>query len=191
MARLVVGLGNPGRRYARTRHNVGFRVLERLAERWGVALARRRFEGLYAVAATPQGQVVLLAPQTYMNESGRAVAAYARYYKVEPAQTLVVSDDIALPFGTLRLRAAGSAGGQKGLASVIAALGTEAFPRLRIGIGAPPPPMEAADYVLAPFAEEEERLLPEVIERAADCVQCWLAEGIDRAMSRFNAAPPA
>jgi PTH1 family peptidyl-tRNA hydrolase len=187
--KLVVGLGNPGRKYTRTRHNVGFRVLDVLADRLGAAVDKKRFEALYTAVPTPAGRVVLVAPQTYMNLSGRAVGHFLRYFKAEAGGVLVVCDDIALPLGTIRLRARGSSGGQKGLASVLRELGTQEVSRLRVGVGAPPGQVEAADYVLGRFTEDDERTLGPVLQRAADCVEVWLAHGAAEAMNRFNAKP--
>ncbi|RME74759.1 MAG: aminoacyl-tRNA hydrolase [Planctomycetota bacterium] len=188
---IVAGLGNPGRRYARTRHNVGFRVVDRLAERLGVSLSQRRFEAVYGDCRFRDGRLLLLEPQTYMNESGRAVAHFVRYFRTDPSRLLVVCDDIALPFGRLRIRARGSSGGQKGLASVLRELGTQEVARLRVGVGAPPPEIDAADWVLSRFPDEQERALGEVIERAADCAELWAHEGVEAASRRYNAAPPA
>ncbi len=171
--KLIVGLGNPGRRYVRTRHNVGFRVVERIAQRLGAALDKRRFEALYAAATGPQGRLLLVQPQTYMNESGRAVAHFVRYHKARPADVLVVCDDMALALGVLRIRARGSSGGQKGLESVLRALGTNEVARLRVGIGQRPPYMEGADYVLGRFSDDEQRVIEPAIERAAEAALVW------------------
>jgi len=192
MPRLVFGLGNPGKEYERTRHNVGFLVVDRLAARYGVEVGKKGFGARYAFvqgAAARGDQVGLVKPQTYMNVSGEAVRAFADFYKVSPEEILVVCDDLALPCGQLRLRASGSSGGQKGLESIIRCLGTQSFPRLRVGISSPPPYMDAADYVLGRFGEEERPLVEAAVERAADAVRVWLLDGIERAMSLFNARP--
>lgn len=181
--RLVVGLGNPGRRYRGTRHNVGFRVVELLARRWGVSF---REEGRVEVAqARVAGQAVLLAkPLIYMNLSGEAVAELVRRRGIATDQVLVVYDDMDLPAGTLRVRARGRAGGHRGMASVLEALGTLEVPRVRVGIGRPGG--DAVDHVLSRFSPEEEPVVAEAVERAAEAVETALAEGIERAMERFN-----
>jgi PTH1 family peptidyl-tRNA hydrolase len=184
--KLIVGLGNPGPEYARTRHNIGFLCLAELAERHGLRLARGRS---HAETTTGQiaGQAVVLArPQTYMNESGRAVAALAAYYGVAPADLIVVYDDLDLPFGHLRLRAAGSAGGHNGLRSIIAHLHRDEIARLRIGVGRPPGQMPAERYVLLPFAPAERERLPQLLGAAADALECWLRDGLEAAMNRYN-----
>lgn len=189
--RLVVGLGNPGKQYEKTRHNVGFLVVDRCCARAGVEPTKKSFEARYAFAGIGREQVGYVKPLTYMNESGIAVRGFLDFYKVDPGEVLVVCDDLALPCGQLRLRASGSSGGQKGLESIIRHLGTQAFPRLRLGIGAAPPYMDAADYVLGQFAEEERPLMEAAVERAADAVRVWLDSGIDRAMNVFNTKPGA
>lgn len=185
--RLVVGLGNPGKKYERTRHNVGFLVVDRCCARAGVDPSKKSFEARYAFAGIGRGQVGYVKPLTYMNESGVAVRGFCDFYKVDPVDVLVVCDDLALPCGRLRLRAGGSSGGQKGLESIIRHLGTQQFPRLRVGIGAAPLFMDAADYVLGQFAEEERAPMESAVERAADAVRAWLDAGIERAMAAFNA----
>lgn len=193
--RYVVGLGNPGRRYARTRHNVGFRVLEQLADRWTLGAGKEAFEGLcwqgrvHRTDEGPAGKataVVMLAPMTFMNRSGRSVAAMARFYKARPEDLLVIMDDLALPTGQLRLRASGSAGGHNGLDDILRALGTDAVPRLRIGIGQPPGPVDPRDYVLGKFTEDEEADIRSALDRAADAVEAWAFDGLDKTMERYN-----
>ena len=181
--RLVVGLGNPGERYARTRHNVGFRLVERLAqdEPW------RDFRGLGRLARW--GSLLLAEPLTFMNESGRFVQALAAFHKIEPSQILVCFDDVALPLGRLRVRPSGSSGGQKGMLSIIQTLGTEELPRIRLGIGPQPPGWDSADFVLARFSAAEESALAEVLERGAEAVRMVAEEGVPAAMNRFNPAP--
>jgi PTH1 family peptidyl-tRNA hydrolase len=191
--KLIVGLGNPGRRYARTRHNVGFRVTGRLCERWRLDPPEERFDALFArgrVAALGGLDVGVLEPQTYMNESGGSLAAALRKLPVEDVSrdVLVVLDDADLPFGRLRLRGSGSDGGHRGLADVIDRLGTREVPRMRFGIGRPSLPMETKDFVLARFDAEEEAALPGLLDRAAQATECFLAEGVAAAMNRFNAA---
>ncbi|MBX5467074.1 MAG: aminoacyl-tRNA hydrolase [Firmicutes bacterium] len=183
--RLVVGLGNPGPRYAHTRHNLGFLTVDRLAQAAGTTFSPSRFE---ALVAPWQSGVTLMKPTTFMNRSGTAVAAWVRWYRLNPAEVLVVADDLDLPFGRLRLRPAGSAGGHNGLASVLAELGTEAVPRLRIGIGRPPAALGAVAWVLGPFGKEEASRLPTVLEAACAAVTCVVQEGLEVAMNRFNRA---
>lgn len=196
--KLVVGLGNPGPRYAHTRHNVGFRVVERLAERRGVLLDEARFQGRFGSGWLPAAgdervAVGLLQPLTFMNCSGSAVAeALAALPVADPAEDLlVVIDDVDLPFGRLRLRPSGGAGGQRGLADVIAALGRQDFPRLRFGIGRPQGEQETADWVLSPFSRDELSQLAGRLEAAAEAVECALLEGVSAAMNRFNRNPAA
>lgn len=192
--KLVVGLGNPGPRYADTRHNVGFRVVERFAERCGIALSSRRFGGLYGAGAlvdAPTVAVGALKPETFVNRSGEAVAAaLAELPDVDPANDLlVVLDDVDLPFGLLRLRPSGGTGGQKGLADVLERLGRRDVPRLRVGVGRPPESTDTRDHVLAPFTAEERAALPALLERACDAVTATLHSGVASAMNRFNREP--
>ncbi len=191
--KLVVGLGNPGPRYARTRHNAGFRVLDTLAARSGVSLDERRFDGRFAECALAGERVGLLAPSRFMNRSGASLEqALAALPIADPAShVLVVYDDADLALGRLRLRARGSSGGHNGLADVLARLGSEAVPRLRFGIGRPAEPRDTVDYVLKAFGAEEEALLGLALPRAADAVVCFVAEGIAAAMNRFNGPWPA
>lgn len=181
--KLIVGLGNPGVRYRGTRHNLGFEVVEALARRRGVAFAKSRAEAL--VAEAPGDPLVVLAkPLTYMNRSGAAVRALVEAYQLPLPDLLVVADDVNLPVGHVRARARGSAGGHHGLESIIEALGTEEFARLRIGVGREEGPLE--DYVLARFTREERELIGDAIARAADAVELFVAEGIDRVMNVYN-----
>ncbi len=184
--RFVVGLGNPGREYQATRHNVGYMVIEALLRRHDFGAGRSKFHGTCWSGQLGSCQVVLLAPETYMNRSGLAVAELTAFYRAAPEQVLVVQDDLALPVGRIRARAGGSAGGHKGLADIIAALGTDQVPRLRVGIGAAPPRMDAADYVLSTFGAEEKQPMAEAIQRAAEAVEDWVSTGITRVMDRYN-----
>jgi PTH1 family peptidyl-tRNA hydrolase len=184
--KLIVGLGNPGARYAGTRHNAGWQVAEVLASRAGAGPWRIRFDAALVDARLGDQKVVLARPLTFMNESGRAVRALVDFWKVEPGDLLVVSDDLALEVGRIRLRPEGSAGGHNGLASIIAHLGHEGFARLRVGIGPAPPPEQQAAFVLSDFAEGERPLIDEAVRRAADAAECWLKEGLQEAMNRFN-----
>jgi PTH1 family peptidyl-tRNA hydrolase len=182
---LVLGLGNPGPRYARTRHNVAWRVLERLVRRWD-ALAAGEHEAWRAWHAERAGAPVdLVAPLTFMNASGEALESWREGHGLDPATMLVVVDDVYLPVGMLRLRAAGSSGGHRGLESVERVVGRE-FTRLRIGVGAAAESAELREHVLDEFDEDEEKRVDEALERAADAVECWLAEGVLAAMNRFN-----
>lgn len=183
---LIVGLGNPGVRYARNRHNVGARCVSRLAAVHGLAFARRQKNARVAQGTIGGCPVLLAIPQTFMNESGRAVAPLARFYRVPTENLLVIYDDLDLPPGSLRLRPEGSSGGHRGMRSVIEHLGTQAFPRLRIGIGRPPGQMDPADYVLQDFSSEEDAIIEEAIERAVAAIQTWLTEGLEKAMSLYN-----
>ncbi|HAU37205.1 MAG TPA: aminoacyl-tRNA hydrolase [Phycisphaerales bacterium] len=189
--KFVVGLGNPGTRYARTRHNVGFRVLDVLRELWRMGEPRAAFEGLLIDGRVSRPgaeaqRVMLLAPQTYMNCSGRSVRAMLDFYKGAPDELLVVLDDLALPPGRLRLRAEGSAGGHNGLDDVLRVVGTTRVARLRIGIGAAPAQMDPADYVLGRFGPDEQDAIDVAIRVAADAVEDWLFGGIDSAMAKYN-----
>ena len=200
--KMIVGLGNPGPRYARNRHNIGFQVLELLARRHEVSLSRSKFNALYGegwivcprglerastAGDAPLRQRVLLArPLTFMNRSGSAAAPMARYFAVEPQDIFVIYDELDLPSGKLRLRPFGGAGGHKGMKSLIQQLGTDRFPRARVGIGRPPTPMDPAAYVLQDFSEDEEVEFGPLRAQVADAAESWLFQGIDIAMSRFN-----
>ncbi|HBY95655.1 MAG: aminoacyl-tRNA hydrolase [Ardenticatenaceae bacterium] len=183
---LIVGLGNPGSRYARNRHNVGFQVADLLAARHGLGFDRSQHQALVASGIIAGQRVLLAKPQTYMNESGRVVAPLARFYKIPPEALMVIFDDLDLPQGTTRLRPQGGAGGHNGMRSLIDHLGTDNFPRLRIGIGRPPGQMDPAAYVLQDFRPEEEREMAVVRQEAADAIELWLREGLPAAMNRYN-----
>jgi PTH1 family peptidyl-tRNA hydrolase len=186
-AAMIVGLGNPGSEYANHRHNVGFRVVEALARTHGLTFSREK--GMRARVARGQigGRAVFLAePQTFMNLSGKAVRRLSRAHEIPAERLLVVYDDLDLSLGRLRMRAEGGSGGHKGIRSIIDLLGTQSFPRLRVGIDRPRGRIDPADYVLQPFNEDEEALVAEVVSRAVAAVECWLAEGVVAAMDRFN-----
>lgn len=183
--KLVVGLGNPGRQYEDTRHNVGFRVIDELARRWQLDVGRRQFQGLAGAGRIRDQRVLLLKPATYMNRSGGSVREAATFHKVEPADLLVVLDDMALPLGRIRIRASGSAGGHNGLADVIREMGNDGIARMRIGIEQVSGE-RMVDHVLGPFSPEEEAVVAPAVSRAADAVECFLAEGLEAAMNRFN-----
>lgn len=185
--KLIVGLGNPGAKYNQTRHNVGFEVAARLAQKFGSEPARARFQG-EVVAATIAGQkALILTPLTFMNLSGASVLAARDFYKLEQSDLLVVCDDFNLPLAKIRLRMKGSAGGQKGLEDILRRLGTEDVPRLRIGIGAPPPGRDVAGYVLSKFTKDEQPEMTDAIQRAADAAASWVELGIEPVMNQYNA----
>jgi PTH1 family peptidyl-tRNA hydrolase len=186
---LIVGLGNPGREYKETRHNAGFMVVDRLCQRWGVKPNRLQSKALVATALVGEEKVVLAKPQTFMNLSGQSVGGLVHFYKVELANLLVVHDDLDLPLGTLRLRPGGGSAGQKGLISIIQQLGTQEFPRLRVGIGRPPGRMEAADYVLQAYSSAERETLQFVLGKAEEIIETHLKLGIDKTMNQFNGQP--
>lgn len=188
--KVVVGLGNPGDKYRRTRHNVGFDVLAELALRNGGPVPRTKFDALIADVTIGSEKVLLVWPQTFMNLSGQSVQPLMAFHQVPLIDLLVVCDDLNLDLGRLRLRANGTAGGQKGLADVIRRMGSEEVPRLRFGIDRPPPRMDAADYVLAKFQPHEVDAVRDAVMRAADCVELWAKEGLVAAMNRFNPPEP-
>jgi PTH1 family peptidyl-tRNA hydrolase len=185
--KLIAGLGNPGSRYAQTRHNVGYAVVDELARRWSLSgeSYERRYEALLGDGQIANQRVLLLKPQTYMNLSGRSVLAVTQFYKLACADLLIVCDDLDLPVGRIRLRAGGSGGGQKGLENVLLRLASNDIPRLRIGIGKSPESV-TTEYVLARFAPDEREAIEQALTAAADAVECWVQQGIDAAMNRFN-----
>ncbi len=184
--RMVVGLGNPGTRYANTRHNAGFKVIDSLVEALSIEVRKKKFGGAFGEGEYKGKKLILLKPWQFMNRSGHVVATAVGFYKLEPCDLLVISDDMALDPGRIRLRAKGSAGGHNGLADVIEKLGTEEFSRLRIGIG-PSSGLNDVDFVLGEPTEQEKRLLNEAIERAREAVICWLENGVEATMNAFNA----
>lgn len=183
---LIAGLGNPGREYENTRHNAGFMVVDRLADRLNVRVETRKFLGFTGTGLLAGEKVVLLKPQTYMNVSGESIRAAADFYKLEPDHIIVIYDDISLDMGSVRVRAQGSAGGHNGMKSIISHLGTNAYPRVRIGIGEKPSPMDLADYVLSHFTKAEQEILREVTDQAADAVELLIGSGVQAAMNRYN-----
>ncbi|HEY4233207.1 MAG TPA: aminoacyl-tRNA hydrolase [Lacipirellulaceae bacterium] len=184
--KLIVGLGNPGKKYEQTRHNVGFAVVDRLAARFGDGAIKDKFAGRLMEATIAGERALLLWPQTLMNLSGESVGPAFEFYKFELGDVLVVCDDFNLPLGKLRFRREGSAGGQKGLADIIRRLGTEDFGRLRLGIGPVPEEWDAADYVLGRFKSAERDEIDQAVDRAIEGVECWAASGIAVSMNRFN-----
>lgn len=187
VAWLVVCLGNPGDRYEGTRHNVGWMVADELGERKDIPIQRLKFKALTNTAELGGQRALLMKPVTYMNLSGEAVRQAADFYKIPPERILVVCDEIALPPGKLRLRRGGSAGGHNGLKNIIAHLGTEDFPRIRVGVGGKPhPDYDLADWVLGRPQGEDKAAVADAVKRAADAVECYIKDGPDRAMSRFN-----
>ncbi len=184
---LIVGLGNPGTKYEWTRHNMGFLVVDALAERLNLPVQRLKFKALTATATVGNTSVLLMKPTTYMNLSGESVGEAARFYKIPPERILVIADDVSLPQGKLRIRKNGSAGGHNGLKSIIAHLGSDQFPRMKLGVGGKPhPDSDMAAWVLGKFTGQDKTVMEETIGRAADAIPCLLESGCDRAMSRFN-----
>ena len=188
--KLLAGLGNPGKKYEGTRHNVGFRVIDRLAERHEAKLARRKFKSLLwqgpLRSGNDEASALLLKPQTFMNRSGSAVAEAADYYEISTGDIVVVHDDLDLPFGKLRVRERGGDSGQRGVGSIIEILGDDQFVRIRIGVGRPPDHVPPEDFVLQAFLPGEARQLPEILDRAADALETIIFEGSIPAMNRFN-----
>jgi peptidyl-tRNA hydrolase, PTH1 family len=185
--KLIVGLGNPGSRYAATRHNVGYEVIAELARRHAAGSMREKFQAEIAEASLAGEKVLLMCPLTFMNLSGQAVQPARDFYKLENSDLLVVCDDFALPVGKIRLRVRGSSGGQRGLEDIIRRCGSDDFPRLRIGIGPVPPGWDAANFVLGKFSQDEAATIAESVKRAADAVAAWLRDGLTKAMSQYNA----
>jgi peptidyl-tRNA hydrolase, PTH1 family len=185
-----VGLGNPGKEYEQTRHNVGFDVLKELSHRWHGSAQKRRFQADVAEIVLGSEKVLLVAPQTYMNLSGQSVSQVVNFYQVPLEDLLVVCDDMNLPVGKLRLRGQGSAGGQKGLKNIIDALSSDAVPRLRLGIGRPPGQKDAVNHVLSRFRAEEAETYELAVKLAADGVEIWAREGLSAAMNQINGLDP-
>lgn len=183
--KLIVGLGNPGSRYARNRHNVGFMVVEEFARAHSMDFARKKFNSEISEGAFDDVRVLMAKPLTYMNASGEAVSKLFAYYKIEPEDLIVVYDDLDLPLGKLRLRGSGSSGGHHGMESIIGCIGTSDFPRLRVGIGRPNPTSDV-DHVLGNFDGAERRVADQAIARAAEAIEFWVSGGIDKAMNKFN-----
>ncbi|MBQ7858070.1 MAG: aminoacyl-tRNA hydrolase [Oscillospiraceae bacterium] len=188
---LIVGLGNPGKDYERTRHNVGFRAIDLLAQKLGCKIDRLKFQGLYCQTTYGGKKLFLLKPQTYMKLSGRSVLQLSAYFNIPPQRIIVIFDDISLPPGRLRIRADGSAGGHNGIKSVIAEVGSQDFPRVKVGVGAKPhPEQDLADWVLSGFSAGEEKDLSSALERAADAALCIIDKGVPETANRFNGTKP-
>jgi len=184
---LIVGLGNPGKEHARNRHNVGFMLLDKLADDFQITFSRRKSNAAVAECLLDEKKVYLAKPQTFMNDSGRSVEALVRFFRIPESQLLVVYDELDLPTGNIRIRPAGGSGGHRGMRSIIHELGTQDFPRMRIGIGRPPGKMDPADFVLQDFSPDEKIEFPLVLNRAAECVRLFIQEGIQSAMNNGNA----
>ena len=184
---LLVSLGNPGDKYENTRHNVGFMVADEIGERQNAPIQKLKFKALTNLFTISGQKVLVMKPITYMNLSGEAVRQAVDFYKIQPDHVLVVSDDTALALGRLRIRKGGSAGGHNGLKNIILHLGTDQFPRLRVGVGEKPhPDYDMADWVLGKFTGEDKKTMDAAVKRAADAIECILAEGLDKGMNRFN-----
>jgi peptidyl-tRNA hydrolase, PTH1 family len=183
---MIVGLGNPGREYANTRHNIGWMALDELARRYNITYDETQHKAIFAKASLRGERVLLVKPQTYMNLSGAAVQPLASFYKVDTGRILVVNDDLDIPFGTLRMRKKGGAGGQKGLADILRRLGTQDIARVRIGIGRPPGKMPPEAWVLRKFEGDDAIDAARIVERAADAIETWLVSGVDVAMNHHN-----
>ena len=186
---LIIGLGNPGRGYRRNRHNIGFQILDALAESLGARFTRTQANALVTDARLEGVRLILAKPQTYMNNAGQSVGSLARFFRLPAERILAVHDDLDLPLGALRLRPGGGSGGHRGLGSIVEHLGLAEFPRLRFGIGRPPGAMDPADFVLQDFSPADDEIVAASLERAVACIRTFALEGIQAAMTRFNAAP--
>jgi peptidyl-tRNA hydrolase, PTH1 family len=183
---LIAGLGNPGRQYRSNRHNMGFMVVDWIASRLEVSFSRIESKALVTKAEYQGNPLILAKPQAYMNLSGGSVASLVRFYRIALENLLVIYDEVDLPLGSLRLRPSGGSAGHKGMASIIGRLGTQEFPRLRVGVGRPPGRMDAAAYVLQDFTRAEAELLPEILGRASDAALTFVSEGVETSMNRYN-----
>ncbi|GLY12844.1 aminoacyl-tRNA hydrolase [Bacillus badius] len=184
--KLVVGLGNPGAKYAGTRHNIGFDVIEELAERFHSPLTEAKHKGIYTIVRKGTEKAILLKPLTYMNLSGESIGEVMRYYDIATDDVVVIYDDLDLPAGRIRLRQKGSAGGHNGIKSTISHLGTPNFNRIRIGIDRPVPPMKVVDYVLGRFTEDEQQKMKQAVAKSADAVEAWLEKPFLEVMNEYN-----
>ena len=188
---VIAGLGNPGTKYASTRHNVGFDVMDALANKFGIKLNKIKFKGLVGEGTWAGKKIVLIKPSTYMNLSGESIRPLMEFYKLKPEELFVVVDDVDIEFGTIRLKKKGSAGTHNGLKSIIFHLETEEFPRLKIGIGQKPEHYDLADFVLSKFSKSERQIIDKAIIKAADAVDEFIVNGIDSAMNKYNIKTPA
>lgn len=186
---LIVGLGNPGREYTNNRHNIGFLVIDNLAQKLDTSFSRVKMDALMTAVKYKGQRIILIKPQTFMNLSGKAVSSYIRFYKLPLENLMVVYDDVDLPFQVLRMRPTGGDAGQKGVRSIIQELGTKDFPRLRVGIDRPPGRMSVSSYVLLDFSKQESRDLPFVLEQASDAILTFVEFGLNQAMTTFNQSP--
>ena len=183
---IIAGLGNPTREYEKTRHNVGFEVIDVLADMLGTTVEEKKFKGCYGRGIIGGEKVLLLKPQTFMNLSGESIRAASDFYKVDPEHIIIIYDDISLDVGQLRIRKKGSAGGHNGIKNIIAHLGTQEFPRIKVGVGDKPKKMDLADYVLSRFSKEDRAAMEDAIKAAAKAVEVMITEGMDTAMNQFN-----
>ncbi len=183
---LLIGLGNPGREYLNTRHNIGFMLIDRLTIRLDARGMKMQSNAIVITSRYEERKLILAKPQTYMNLSGQSVQGLLHFYKIPTENLLVAHDDLDIPFGTIRIRPTGGPGGQRGMASTIEKLGTKDFPRLRLGIGRPPGRMDPKDYVLQDFSKDDMKLLPEILDQAADAALTFVTDGLNKAMNKFN-----
>ena len=186
--KLIIGLGNPGKQYENTRHNVGFHVIDYLADKWNAPLNQTKFNGMYATVHRPEGKVMLLKPLTYMNLSGECVRPMMDYFDIDVDDIVVIYDDLDLETGKLRLRGKGSAGGHNGIKSLIQHLGTQEFNRIRVGVNRPPAGMKVADYVLSNFTKEDAPSVKDAVVKSADAVEMFLNKSFLEVMNKFNGA---
>lgn len=184
--KVIVGLGNPGKKYAQTRHNIGYKVVDSLADKINCSISREDFHACIGYTRIGDEKICLMKPTTFMNLSGKSVKSIMDYYNLTPQHFLIILDDVELPLGSLRLRPQGSSGGHKGLQSIIDCCKANTFPRLRLGIGKPSQPMDLADYVLIPFEETEKPIVDKMLQEASSAVESWILYGIEITMNRFN-----
>lgn len=183
---LFIGLGNPGREYARTRHNIGFLVIDQLADHWKTNIGKYKYKSLMGEYREDSFKAILVKPQTFMNNSGQVVRSFSNFYKPPLSQVMVLFDDLDLPFGTIRIRQNGGSSGQKGMKSIIEHLGTEDFPRMRVGIGRPPGKMDSVDYILDRFKPIEQEDLSILLNYCVDAIEIFIRDGIEKAMTNYN-----
>lgn len=183
---MIAGLGNPTKEYDKTRHNVGFAVIDALADQYNIDISERKHKALCGRGAIEGHKVVLMKPQTFMNLSGESIRAAVDFYKVDLEDIIIIYDDVSLEPGQLRIRLKGSAGGHNGIKNIIAHLGTQEFPRIKVGVGAKPPRMDLADYVLSRFSKGEQKLMDDALKEAAEAAVMMMADGVDRAMNHYN-----